>query len=485
MKKLFLMSAACALSALEVSAQIASHKDAGTSLDTKKASTIQATTGLIFTGYALPTEKDPVVKPNAKPTVGGSRWYSYVDYISFLTSSAAVSDSVNSPYLWHKSDAKAIYSAVGGGVVADTIELSSFGITFDPAFRSSTTSTLLEGFNEPAIYDANSIVVTRARNYTIDSVMVWSAYGRNPSRTTAVDTLRVAVVYGNGTGASDLPAYFWSTTSGGFPKDAYGYDTVRFGGMKYDKSRNILKGATRVIKDIYLTSADTSLSSFKGYGVPIGLNVPAGNFVGISATFISGDSYTPYVDTIFYGSAKPSAPFNRGMMRPMFVAEPPSAGTKSGTSYQRYYPGYYNAGFVKFKPQIVDSWDTLYVPTLAYVAAFDLEFPNIDVKVSCSSCNTIKEVSVLEQTIFEEVNAFPNPANTELNIPVVVKEKANVTVNVSNMIGQVVATQNLGTLNAGQKATATFNTSSLPAGVYMYTVEGSGQHYTNRFTVAH
>jgi hypothetical protein len=53
------------------------------------------------------------------------------------------------------------------------------------------------------------------------------------------------------------------------------------------------------------------------------------------------------------------------------------------------------------------------------------------------------------------------------------------------MLGQVIATQNMGAMNAGQKTTATFNTSALAAGVYLYTVEADGQRVTNRFTVAH
>jgi hypothetical protein len=60
----------------------------------------------------------------------------------------------------------------------------------------------------------------------------------------------------------------------------------------------------------------------------------------------------------------------------------------------------------------------------------------------------------------------------------------DVIVSLTNMIGQVVATQNM-SASAGQETTATFNTSSLASGVYLYTVEANGQRVSNRFSVAH
>lgn len=81
-------------------------------------------------------------------------------------------------------------------------------------------------------------------------------------------------------------------------------------------------------------------------------------------------------------------------------------------------------------------------------------------------------------------NAYPNPANTAVYIPVETKQGGTVTVSITNAVGQMVATQNLGHVAAGQKATAKFNTSALANGVYFYTVEANGQRLTQRFAVS-
>jgi len=93
------------------------------------------------------------------------------------------------------------------------------------------------------------------------------------------------------------------------------------------------------------------------------------------------------------------------------------------------------------------------------------------------SVNTINGVTIGD--------AFPNPANNTLNVPVSVTSGATVSVSISNMMGQVLQTQALGNIGAGQRKTAVFNTSGLAAGIYMYTVESNGQRVTNRVVVAH
>ncbi len=82
-------------------------------------------------------------------------------------------------------------------------------------------------------------------------------------------------------------------------------------------------------------------------------------------------------------------------------------------------------------------------------------------------------------------NAFPNPANSTLNVPVTVATGASINVSISNMVGQVLQAQSLGNIAGGQTKTAVFNTSSLAPGVYLYTVESNGERVTNRVVVAH
>lgn len=81
--------------------------------------------------------------------------------------------------------------------------------------------------------------------------------------------------------------------------------------------------------------------------------------------------------------------------------------------------------------------------------------------------------------------AFPNPANNTFNVPVSVTSSKNVTVTISNMLGQTLKTQALGNLGAGQSQTAVFNTSDLASGIYVYSVEANGERLTGRVVISH
>jgi len=80
--------------------------------------------------------------------------------------------------------------------------------------------------------------------------------------------------------------------------------------------------------------------------------------------------------------------------------------------------------------------------------------------------------------------AYPNPANTMINIPFSVAQDGSVKVTLTNMVGQVVRTQ-VADATAGQPMNTRFNTSDLTNGVYIYSVDANGQHNTGRIVIAH
>lgn len=82
------------------------------------------------------------------------------------------------------------------------------------------------------------------------------------------------------------------------------------------------------------------------------------------------------------------------------------------------------------------------------------------------------------------VNAYPNPANTNITITYSLQKAADVNVKLVNTLGQVVksATSKAG---ANQTMNTTFATNDMAAGVYFYTIEANGERVTNRFVVAH
>jgi hypothetical protein len=75
---------------------------------------------------------------------------------------------------------------------------------------------------------------------------------------------------------------------------------------------------------------------------------------------------------------------------------------------------------------------------------------------------------------------YPNPFNPSTFIEFVVPKSGFATMKVYNVLGQKVATLFEGNAEAGRINTALFNASSLPGGVYFYTLRSAGQTETKR-----
>ena len=114
--------------------------------------------------------------------------------------------------------------------------------------------------------------------------------------------------------------------------------------------------------------------------------------------------------------------------------------------------------------------------------ASSLQYPILDWDITCSTCGNITGVSVADANLISTVNAYPNPAGDVLNVPFTLATATNVSVTMTNVLGQVVATQEMGKVAAG---TAKFNTTNLPAGVYTYSVLANGQRSTGRVAINH
>ncbi len=83
-----------------------------------------------------------------------------------------------------------------------------------------------------------------------------------------------------------------------------------------------------------------------------------------------------------------------------------------------------------------------------------------------------------------ELNAFPNPAYSDLTVSFKLPTAQEATVRLMNTMGQTVMSQTTGKLNAGQKGSAHFNTAQLAAGMYYYSVEAAGSRATGRVMIA-
>jgi len=425
------------------------------------------------------SHKSAPSKAANKGTTIMSRWYNYVEHLGVVD--ASVFSNTTLPYMWFKPDMYGIYGAASGsGVELDTIRFVSYAMTFD------ALDSAKQNFNDPFYGDpSTTLMLDNTLAYSLDSVSVYGFYGRNSAKTNIVDTLRLSFIYGNG-GSTNMPFYYFADDPSDPPPywlPNYGYDTVRFGAIWHDPVNNVAikyPNATTttpsvIVKDIILdvnSLNDTDANGFNKFSVAVNMNVPARNYVGMTVTFKTGEAYTPYSDTVFVGSVNPNEPFKYNMFRPLFFEQ-------HDGGFPSYTPGDWNMGHVKYMPES-SSWDSLYVPSIAYTAPFNTEFPYIDFKLSANitSVHDIKNVA-------EVGNAYPNPATGELSIPFATTESANVNIIITNAVGATIATKNVGKINANQSTKATFNVASYANGVYFYTVEANGQRTTKRFVVAH
>ena len=336
--------------------------------------------------------------------------------------------------------------------------------------------------------------------YNIDSVTLFGVYYFNKLKTSVVDTLRCVFVTGNGSASSDIFSGL-SVGSGHYSGNA-------FLDMIWDSVTNTVSSRTYITtykKDIILNSAtwaDTNKNGVWSMTVhpngTTGISVSAGGLCGMSITFISGDPATrtgilstptpgdTLIDT-WLGSGKNK--YN--VWRPL-VAYYANADTAVWAPYQcptwEPYIADQNLGYWKKLPNTPANWDSVFSPTWAQNNGSSpsvLQYPYINWYISCSTCGIIPNPigDAANMTTFQNgVNAIPNPANKELNISFSLTHPSDVSVTLSNILGQVVANQKLNNIANGN---AVFNTSALPAGVYVYTLEANGERTMGRVAIAH
>ncbi|XZF16633.1 T9SS type A sorting domain-containing protein [Chitinophagaceae bacterium MMS25-I14] len=402
-------------------------------------------------------------------TVGGSNWYvPFDDIYNPLTTNAfydpTTGDLANVTLtpIWFDSTVRQRFSTGLG-----TINFSSFAQVIDVVSNANL-------YDDPTIFP-NTIDIRSVDSFVVDSITIRGAYVKQPLRSTnIVDTLIVSVGAANGYYFAPKAQYSWAATY--IPNN----DTLfAFAPTSVDSVNRALFSSsnTRAMWKIPLTDAMRDTSTSTGsvtvkpftFAVPNGgVGIRANSRVGMTVTFKSGDTWTKNVDSV--------TKFHRFLPMSGFGA------ANTAMIYKYYDLGDKNGSSIMF------STDTSsYLPSVIIeginTAAFNQEFHAMGVHVKCSTCWQVNVKNVA--TNIASVNAVPNPANNSVSIPVSMKESANVTVSLINTLGQTVKMQDLGNVNANQKATATFNTADLASGVYIYNVTANGQRTTGRLVVAH
>jgi Secretion system C-terminal sorting domain len=407
------------------------------------------------------------------------------------------------------------------------------GMSFDPTDSSyfSFASSVNGGALQIAV---NYPIMPTGQTYTIDSFYTPVHYERHDPNTTLVDSLIIEMVActntaitGADTGGYNLKfnyyAPFVPAAADGTPRFStmhYNCGEGTHGGLAWE-NRGAPYNANPYINDAYFDSifvvkqryafalnsttvADTDANGFLNLGMLPGMfwNGTAAPvaITGLTpglyslllrspltltwrqhcATFVTLKTQTSYtLGTL--GS-------NANWMR-LYAGSPLGGGTpawfaQSSSNPAISYPGSYQSSLIA-QNQIRYSdtgWtfpakahDVL-IPGLAFTSpgfvvtneAFHITYTGVPSSVSN---NTVMPIY--------KINAYPNPATSELNITYSGGDNAPVTVSLINMVGQVVATQ---TVTNGK---AVFNTGTLANGVYVYSLNANGPRHTGRILIAH
>lgn len=393
----------------------------------------------------------------AKGAVMVSRWYNHAE-TSAKANGLSMEDLMDGDHssfgpLWQ--DSTVFYPES-----TDGISFLSMAQLFDP---------FADTYNDLFVYPAETPDILRLNKttpYKLDSVSLLGRYER--AYPGYVDTLIFTFVnessamdffYTNWVGATDSFAFLlWSSSD---------YNNVPINQVSYGTSAGSLGSAVRIkvpLDDALF--ADSMANGLHMISVAPNMNIPAGKKVSVSVTFKSGTTYTAGTEITDYNYYQ-------------FLSHeiiPNSDYTVIGNDNTMSYTLYKDS-----TNKSVNSSLSFYNPSSGYLASYGLDDHNISWKITA---NVLPSTSVASVNGDFTAEAYPNPANTSLNVPVTVKADANVIVNITNAVGQTVATQNLGKVAAGQKATAVFNTQSFANGVYFYTVEANGQRLTQRFAVS-
>lgn len=413
----------------------------------------------------------------AKTTAASPRWYSYADYFDRNETATSSSVAYFSQYLWNDTMAVMAYSGTSG-TEWNHNRMVSMGIVSDLAFY---------GFNDVTYYDG-AMKIDPSDSYVIDSVRVTGFYGFNPART-VVDTLRISFAYAAGT-SKDQDVYL-AKTGNPVVLSRYGVaagDSMNTYRLHYDTVANTAGGTAIITKDILLDNTGSSPAwgdtlADGTYEAAIrlsasGVTIPAGYLVGASVSFISGDpSFSPH-DTVF-GS---TLGYKYNMFRPFCIFR----GTAGSPAFANYSTLDRNNGVFKTLPDTSNGWGGQYIPLWFWSSsgggASTLQYPLIDFHVaSCATCGTVT-LGVNSVSGNAQPAPYPNPANDKLYVPFSLTTAGNVTITLTNMLGQVVATQTMGNATNG---TATFNTALWADGVYTYTISTGDQRITGRVSIVH
>lgn len=114
----------------------------------------------------------------------------------------------------------------------------------------------------------------------------------------------------------------------------------------------------------------------------------------------------------------------------------------------------------------------------------NLEALNFDAPLMLLHFGKRVAVSVKDVTSIAGLDAYPNPATNNVTVSFQLKNDAAANISVTNAVGQIVKTVNVGKVNANQQKDVTISTANMANGVYFYTVKANGEKLTKRIVIS-
>jgi hypothetical protein len=145
------------------------------------------------------------------------------------------------------------------------------------------------------------------------------------------------------------------------------------------------------------------------------------------------------------------------------------------------YQGSYNVGVQAWGPQAYDDAFYTFNGHDVLISAYDFTGPGNEIPLEGFhiNWNSTPATGIRNINTLDNIAVYPNPANNSLNITFSAAQNSVATVSLLNMVGQVVATQNV------TNGKALFNTSEVPSGMYIYAIEANGTRSTGHVAITH
>ena len=394
-----------------------------------------------------------------------------------------------------------------------------FGTSFDPTDSSYFDST----FNGATLTTA--IVPHMAdtmQAYTIDSFYIPVSYQRMDPTAGTVDSLIIELVCAIDpvTTTTDTGAYnlqFTTAAAGFFPFAAD--SKPRFADVHYNSGCGMRPGynVAPFINDCYFDSvfvagaykqriaiplsaaavADTDANGLLNLGhLHYGTAATVGlQTLGITPVALKTSRHQHMVSYVTFKSGHAGGTYPLGTTAAnwmkLFAGSPNSSGTStSGFRQNAANPAYgYNGSY---QASLITQQQTRYSDTeFTYPhGTHDILIPSSDFDPAAGfevvaeafhvtwTANPTLGINNVNNSL-ENVVVYPNPAKNIVNVSYKTTATTPVTVTLTNMVGQVIATQ------TGVNGNAVFNTTEIASGIYIYTLEANGARTTGRVSIAH